>query len=248
MAAIDAYYDQVLSYGRNRAIILEAPVNDPACILGNALAAHFLCSKDLLKASALLAAAASGLENATSYEKAVYESIVPLVGDERDEEAALSRHCELVKEYPNDLVSLKRAQILCFYMGQPHLSLSLVEQALPHNQDQSFIYGMLAFPLLELGRMAEAKSAARRGLEINRFDIWSQHCVEIILNENMRNKIVKRSMSFKDDKSKKVNRKGSLCPLPYGMEFVSMHNRSGEECVCMYGALKNPTTETLWSG
>lgn len=64
-AAIDAYYDEVLSYGRNRAIILQAPVNDPACILGNALAAHFLASKDLLKASSLLAAVAVDLVNCT---------------------------------------------------------------------------------------------------------------------------------------------------------------------------------------
>lgn len=177
VATIDAYYDEVLCYGRNRAIILEAPVNDPSCILGNVLAAHFLCFRDLPKASSLLAAAAAALENATEYEKAVYESIIPLVGDGRNEEEALSRHFELVKEYPKDLVSLKRAQILCFYMGRPHLSLCLVEQALPHNQDQSFIYGMLAFPLLELGRMAEAKSAASRGWEINKFDIWSQHCL-----------------------------------------------------------------------
>ncbi|XP_028550787.1 tetratricopeptide repeat protein 38 isoform X3 [Dendrobium catenatum] len=177
VVAIDAYYDQVLSYGRNRAIILDAPANDPACVLGNALAAHFLCSKDLPKASSLLVSAAAALKNATSYEKAVYEAIILLVGDGRDEEEALSRHFELVKEYPKDLVSLKRAQILCFYMGQPHHSLNLVEKALPHNQGQSFIYGMLAFPLLELGRMAEAKSVARRGWEINRFDIWSQHCL-----------------------------------------------------------------------
>ncbi|PKU79744.1 hypothetical protein MA16_Dca010972 [Dendrobium catenatum] len=149
VVAIDAYYDQVLSYGRNRAIILDAPANDPACVLGNALAAHFLCSKDLPKASSLLVSAAAALKNATSYEKAVYEAIILLVGDGRDEEEALSRHFE----------------------------------ALPHNQGQSFIYGMLAFPLLELGRMAEAKSVARRGWEINRFDIWSQHCYECHFNE-----------------------------------------------------------------
>lgn len=66
---------------------------------------------------------------------------------------------------------------------------------------------------------------------------------EIILNESRKNKIVKRSKFFNDNKAKKVNRKGSLW-LPYGMEFVSMRNRSWEECVCMYGTLGNPTIET----
>ncbi|PKA54265.1 hypothetical protein AXF42_Ash000098 [Apostasia shenzhenica] len=176
VCAIESFYDQVLSYGRSRAIILEAPRHDPTCILGNVLAAHFLASADPPRASSLLSAAAAALESGTSYEKAVYEAVVPLVGDCRDEEMALSRHLELLKEYPKDLVSLKRAQVICFYMGLPHLSLRIVEQALPANQGCSYVYGMLAFPLLELGRMVEAERAARRGLEVNGSDIWSQHC------------------------------------------------------------------------
>lgn len=36
---------------------------------------------------------------------------------------------------------------------------------------------MLAFPLLELGRIEEAEEAAKRGLEINEKDPWSQHNV-----------------------------------------------------------------------
>ena len=51
------------------------------------------------------------------------------------------------------------------------------DQVLPENQDQNYIYGMLAFPLLELGRMGEAEVAARKGLAINKNDFWSQHNV-----------------------------------------------------------------------
>lgn len=39
------------------------------------------------------------------------------------------------------------------------------------------MYGMLAFPLLELGRMDEAEDAAKRGLQIENNDFWSQHAV-----------------------------------------------------------------------
>lgn len=35
---------------------------------------------------------------------------------------------QLLQDFPKDLVSLKRAQVLCFYMGQPDPSLKLVEQ------------------------------------------------------------------------------------------------------------------------
>jgi hypothetical protein len=36
---------------------------------------------------------------------------------------------------------------------------------------------MLAFSLLELGRMADAEEAARKGYEINKQDYWAQHAV-----------------------------------------------------------------------
>jgi hypothetical protein len=37
---------KVLSYGRERSVILEAPGHDKDCVLANILAAHFLCSSD----------------------------------------------------------------------------------------------------------------------------------------------------------------------------------------------------------
>lgn len=55
-----------------------------------------------------------------------------------------------------------------------------VQQVLPQNQNESYIYGMLAFPLLELARMDDAEKAARKGLDINKQDLWSQHCVSQI--------------------------------------------------------------------
>ena len=53
----------------------------------------------------------------------------------------------------------------------------IADQVLPENQDRNYIYGKLAFPLLELGRMDEAEVAARKGLAINKNDFWSQHNV-----------------------------------------------------------------------
>lgn len=50
-------------------------------------------------------------------------------------------------------------------------------QVLLVNKDESYIYGMLAFPLLELGRYADAEAAAKRGFEIDREDAWTHHAV-----------------------------------------------------------------------
>ncbi|XP_043726337.1 tetratricopeptide repeat protein 38 [Telopea speciosissima] len=175
ISAINSYYHQCLTYGRERGVILKAASNDPDCVLANILAAHFLSISDSSRLPLYLAAAESRLVQATPYEKAVFEAISSLLAEDRDDDAAFDSHSKLLKQFPKDLVSLKRAQVLCFYMGRPDLSMVLVEQVLPQNQQENFIYGMLAFPLLELGRMEDAEKAARKGLEINKRDLWSQH-------------------------------------------------------------------------
>ena len=51
----------MLSYGRKRSVILEAPKSDPECVLGNILAAHFICSADPSRAPEFIDAAKSHL-------------------------------------------------------------------------------------------------------------------------------------------------------------------------------------------
>lgn len=186
IAAINEYYDKVLSYGRKRSVILEAPLHDEHCVLANILAAHYLASVDPCKSPSYLQAAQSRYEQATTYEKAVFDAVAYLISDDRDDDTAVDLHAKVVKNFPRDLVSLKRAQILCFYMGQPGPSLQLVQQALPENQEANYIYGMLAFPLLELGRMTEAENAARKALEINKQDVWAHHCLCHVLQDECR--------------------------------------------------------------
>uniref|UniRef100_A0A803MB19 Tetratricopeptide repeat protein 38 n=1 Tax=Chenopodium quinoa TaxID=63459 RepID=A0A803MB19_CHEQI len=115
-------------------------------------------------------------DEATVYEKAVFDAVSCIISDDTDDDVALEFHFKLLRDFPKDLSSLKRAQILCFYMGQPNPSLDLVQQVLPENEEEAYIYGMLSFPLLELGQMEEAERAARKALEINKQDVWAQHC------------------------------------------------------------------------
>ncbi|KAF3590211.1 hypothetical protein DY000_02023522 [Brassica cretica] len=65
-----------------------------------------------------------------------------------------------ILEESRDFVSL--------HMGRPDLPLPLFEKILPENQEQDFVYGMLAFPLLELDHLTEPEKAARKGNEINK--------------------------------------------------------------------------------
>ncbi|KAL0004018.1 hypothetical protein SO802_011579 [Lithocarpus litseifolius] len=177
ISAINSYYHQVLSYGRERSVILEALVHDKDCVLANILAASFLCSSDPSRASSHIQAAKSHLEQATKYEKAVFDAVIYLISQDRDDDVAVELHFKLLKDFPRDLVSLKRAQVLCFYMARADLSLDLVQQVLPIKQEENYIYGMLAFPLLELGKMADAEKAAKKGFEINKQDYWAQHAL-----------------------------------------------------------------------
>nr|GMN27757.1 hypothetical protein TIFTF001_049394 [Ficus carica] len=73
ISAINDYYHQVLIYGRERFVILKATENDKDCVLANILAAHFLSSSYPSLAPSYLHAAKSRLEQATSYEKAVFD-------------------------------------------------------------------------------------------------------------------------------------------------------------------------------
>ncbi|KAK6931161.1 hypothetical protein RJ641_002954 [Dillenia turbinata] len=175
ISAINSYYEQVLSYGRKRSVILEALIHDEACVLANILAAHFHASSNPSRAPFHLQAASSRLDQATVYERAVFNSIKSLISGNRDDDLAFELHFKLLKDFPRDLASLKRAQVLCFYIGRPDLSLDLVQQVLSKNQQENYMYGMLAFPLLELGRMTDAEKAARKAFQINKHDIWAQH-------------------------------------------------------------------------
>lgn len=183
-------------------MILEAPKADPHCVLANILAAHFLSSYDSSKASSFLDAAKSGLENGTSYEKMVFEAVCHLISSVRDDDVAVELHFKLLKDFPRDLVSLKRAQVLCFYMGRPDLSLQFVEQVLPYNEQEQYIYGMLAFPLLELGRMVDAEKAAKAGLEICKEDAWAQHAVCHVYQDQCR---FKEAVTFMEECSQSWN-------------------------------------------
>ncbi|CAE5958426.1 unnamed protein product [Arabidopsis arenosa] len=186
IASINSYSHQVLGYGREKKVILEAPLYDKDCVLGNILAAHYLSSFDFAKASSYARAAESHLGKATPYEKAIFEAVNYLISQNMDNDVALDLHSKLLKKFPKDLLSWKRVEILCFYMGRPDLSLPLFEKILPENRDQDYVYGMLAFPLLELGHLAEAEVAARKGYEINKNDSWAHHCLCHVLQTECR--------------------------------------------------------------
>lgn len=196
IASINAYYDQVLTYGRNRSVIIEAANHDNHCVLANILAAHLLSSSDPTEARRLLSSAKSSYDQATDYEKAVFDAVSYLMSGDKDDDVAINLHAKLLNDFPRDLASLKRAQILCFYSGQPNQCLEIVNQVKHVNQEASYFHGMLAFPLLELGKFEDAEEAAKMAIQINNQDVWAQHCLCHVLHQKCH---FEEAVSFMED-------------------------------------------------
>lgn len=107
-ASIKSNSHQVLGYGRDRKVILEAPLYDKDCVLGNNLAAHYLFSSDISRAKTYARAAEYHLGKATPYEKAFFEAVNYLISDNMDEDVALELHSKkLRKRLGKDMRSTK---------------------------------------------------------------------------------------------------------------------------------------------
>ncbi|MCO5569593.1 hypothetical protein L7F22_023309 [Adiantum nelumboides] len=113
--------------------------------------------------------------SATLYEKMALTAAEALIAGLW--EAALAAYSKILDHFPKDLCSLKRAQVLCFYMGKCEESLCLSSKVLPSNKEEAYIHGMHAFALVETRRFEEAERAARKALIIWNTDKWAQHAL-----------------------------------------------------------------------
>eukprot|EP00850_Spirogloea_muscicola_P003600 SM000014S00388 [mRNA] locus=s14:1053830:1057919:- [translate_table: standard] len=183
---LDAFAEQVLSYGAEPRVVLRAAAEDPACTLANALAAGHCLARPHCFAAAppYLDAARATQDRATDYERLVLCSVEAAADGRPDD--ALQLHLELARRYPLDLLSVKRGQTLSFYLGRQDVMLQLAEMVLPANGAAPYLQGMLAFALVEADRFQEAEGAARCGLELLPTDQWSLHSLLHVLHETCR--------------------------------------------------------------
>ncbi|CDY28450.1 BnaC07g12780D [Brassica napus] len=170
----------VLGYGRDRKVILEAPLYDKDCVLGNNLAAHYLFSSDISRAKTYARAAEYHLGKATPYEKAFFEAVNYLISDNMDEDVALELHSKFCLRSLNLAIFYLEKLDSVYFKCRSNLHI------LPENQEHDYVYGMLAFSLLERGHLAEAEKAARKGYEINKNDSWAHHCLCHVLQTECR--------------------------------------------------------------
>ncbi|XP_024520819.1 tetratricopeptide repeat protein 38 isoform X1 [Selaginella moellendorffii] len=199
---LNSYYQQVLSYGWNCKVILQAADNDEDCALANALAAGLADPSAALRYSER---SKRNADRATQYERSVMEALDAIAEGSYDK--ALSSQSKVLENFPKDLASLKRAQAMAFSRGKSHLMLKFASQVLHVNRDRAYMYGMLAFSLVENDRTDEAEVAARRALSIEKHDVWAQHALCHVFQERQQ---YKDAIMFMESNSESWERCGSF--------------------------------------
>ena len=98
-------------------------------------------------------------------------------------EAILSRH-------PHDLLALKLAHYMHFYVGKSEDMRDSIERVLPAWDEgvegYAGVVGMHAFALEECGDYAEAERAGRRAAALDPADLWAVHAVAHVMESEDR--------------------------------------------------------------
>jgi tetratricopeptide (TPR) repeat protein len=117
----------------------------------------------------------NGLSKLNRRESLLLEALRAWVNERRLR--ALDVYMKIVQEYPQDLFSAKRGQIIAFLLSQPQKMLEIGERVYRDNKDNHFVYGLYAFALTEFGQYKKAEEIAREGLKLNSSDPWTQHAL-----------------------------------------------------------------------
>lgn len=177
IAAIDQFVDQLLSHTHNSGIIFEGVKAYPACIIANTHAAvsHLLTetAEAPTQAAPYLNAAREHLAQASLREQLYFLAINAWATGDIDQ--AVTYHEEIANKFPRDLASVKIGQYHYLNLGNSQGLLQIAEKVFPNNQENHYIYGMLAMGLEECHRLEDAEVAGRQAVAMNRYDIWAHH-------------------------------------------------------------------------
>ncbi|WP_341528181.1 tetratricopeptide repeat protein [Nostoc sp. UHCC 0302] len=189
IAAINRFTDQALSYGKDaEAVILEAVAADPTCTMVNAYAAaHFLTQENAVawkQAKPYLQTAQQHLAQISEREQLYVQAIAAWAEGAIDQAIAL--HEEIALKYPRDLISVQQGQYHYFYLGDKENLLKIAQKVLPANQENHYIYGMVAFGLEQCHQFEQAEAMGRMATTMNRHDPWVHHAIAHVMETQRR--------------------------------------------------------------
>ena len=187
---LDATLAQYLRFGTETGVCLKrALAGDPDMVLAHCVRGYFFmlfCVPALVaKARASLDAARRGAagHGATERERRHLDALDAWIRGELGEAAA---HWEaILAGHPRDILALKLAHYLHFYLGDTENLRDSVGRVL-HAWDETvegygYVLGMHAFALEEAGAYEEAERAGRSAVERNPADLWAVHAVAHVM-------------------------------------------------------------------
>lgn len=187
--AISSFTSQALSYGKEALnVVKQGLVSDPTCAMLHAYAAAYFLSQESEQARKQaighLQAAINYSANITKREKLYIQAISAWAIKKID--VAIALHETITDKYPRDLISVQQGQYHYFYLGDKERLLSIAQKVLPQNEDNYFLYGMVAFGLEQCHRYKQAEAMGRTATFYNRNDAWAHHAVAHVMEAQAR--------------------------------------------------------------
>ncbi len=190
LAAFDATVEAYMAFKRQTGERLKATLAlDPDMPMALCLKGCFLllfCKRALVPAAAkALAAARAAAEarGASEREQAHMEALQLWL--DGDLHGAAARWDRILLDHPHDVIALRLAQYLHFYLGDAVAMRNSVARPLYAWDDSvpgyGYVLGIEAFALEECGDYAAAEATGRAAIERNAADIWAAHAVAHVM-------------------------------------------------------------------
>jgi tetratricopeptide (TPR) repeat protein len=187
--AINSFTNQALSYGKEALNVIRRGIAaDPTCAILHAYAAAYFLSQENQQAKKQaithLRIATKHSAKITEREQLYLQAILAWATKKID--VAIALHEKITEKYPRDLVSVQQGQYHYFYLGDKERLLNIAQKVLPQNEDNHFLYGMVAFGLEQCHQYEQAEAMGRIATSYNRYDPWAHHAVAHVMEAQAR--------------------------------------------------------------
>lgn len=176
------FEEEILNYGSDAAIVLDAAARDPGCATAQAYAGAlhlFRTTREGHARAAPFIAAARRIGGEGARERSMVTAVSRWAKDDFDGAgSALAAH---VAREPGDLFAVKLLQYLCFTRGDAAGMLAAIETVIDQHRGDARAHGMRAFALDQCSRHDDAEAAARLALEIAP-DPWAHHALAHVMD------------------------------------------------------------------
>jgi hypothetical protein len=170
---------------------IQAAMSHDAAPMAQVLFGHFMVSAHTADGSQQATAALQSLEGRTDLterEAAHVEALAALVAGQGLNVNDIM--CDIVAQWPTDIAALRLSHFALFNAGEIGRMESSVRAAAAKWGDdvprRSYLGGMQAFALEELGRYGEAEPIGRAAVDQDEHDLWSIHSIAHTLEMQQR--------------------------------------------------------------